>query len=485
MAQFYDTLLNEYVHKPWERWLWLDSLAENLLNYKMLSYDEVTQKKKLHFRDVNLKLASEYSGEDVYTTAKIFKIQQERQEVSKIFSDIEMPLMEVIKKIEINWVKIDQTRLNWIWKILEKQIAELASVIFEKANTEFNINSPKQVWEVLFDQLQLPKWKKTKTGWSVAADVLDELALDYPIAKDIVLYRHYSKIQSTYIKWILDLCDSNSLVHTNYNQAVTSTWRLSSTNPNLQNIPWGSGVAWEIRDAFVSWFTWWSIIAFDYSQVEIRILAILSQDKNLLDAFKHWRDIHAETGKFLFGSSEITSEQRKIAKSVNFWVIYWVSGFGLSRMIDAWVKESNEYIDAFYENYPDIRQYFDKTIKDAERKLFVETLYWRRRYIAWINAKNKMVKNAAIREALNMPVQGTAADIIKLSMIACQKYLIEHKMQTKLIMQVHDELVFDVFPWEEKKIEAEMKQIMENIMPSIEVDLLVDTGKWKSRFDAK
>jgi len=292
MAKFYDTLLAEYVKNPWVRWLALDKIAENEMDYSMISYDEVSDKKKTKFNDVELKKASIYSGEDVVITHKLFELQMKDVLVNGVLNDIDLPLMEVIKTIELNWVKINRDRLKEIWTILENEIQTLEKEIHEIAGVEFNIKSPKQVWEILFDTLDLPKWKKTKTWWSVNAEVLENLSAEYPIASKIIDFRHFSKIQSTYVNWLLDLTTlDNDLVHTNYNQAVTATGRLSSTNPNLQNIPSSSWIAWEIRSAFISRFEWGSIMALDYSQVEVRLLAIMSWDENLISAFQNNEDI--------------------------------------------------------------------------------------------------------------------------------------------------------------------------------------------------
>jgi len=495
MAQYYDTLLAEYVKNPWVRGLWLDKLAENKLDYEMVSYDVISDKKKLNFKDVELSKAAIYSAEDVVITHQLYTLQQEDELVNGVLNEIDIPLMQVLKNIEINGVKVDRNKLKEIGDTLAREIEVLQKEIIELAWVEFNIKSPKQVWEVLFDTLDLPKWKKTKTGWSVSADVLSNLAKQFPIAQKIIDFRHYSKLLSTYINGLLDLINSSSswkeevpqsgdggftdLVHTNYNQAVTATWRLSSTKPNLQNIPSSNWIAGEIRKAFVSRFDWWIIMALDYSQVEVRLLAIMSGDENLLSAFKSNEDIHEKTAQFL-GWAE-----RKIAKAVNFWVIYWISGFGLAKMIDITVSDWNVYIKKFYENYPKVREYFDKIISDCETKWYVETMHWRRRYIKWINDRNKMIKSWAEREAINMPIQWTSADIIKIAMIRVDNFLAKSDLKTKLIMQVHDELVFDVFPWEESTIEKEVKKIMESILTNSPITLKVDCEYWESWKDAK
>lgn len=480
MAKFYDTLLWEYIKDPGVRWLWLDKIALREFEYEMQSYDEITNKKEIGFEEVEIKAASIYSGEDVYMTAKIFKKQEEEKVTeNKVLLDIENPLVEVLKKVEIDGVKIDRDRLKGIGILLEKEIDILQKEIIHDAGVEFNISSPKQVGEILFDKLWLPKWKKTKTGYSVSAEVLNFLAIDFPIAQKIVDYRHYSKILSTYINGLTDLLDENDFLHTSYNQFIAATGRLSSTNPNLQNIPVSDGIAWEVRDAFISRFEKGTIIAFDYSQIEIRLLALMSGDENLTHAFENNIDIHENTRKL------IDTEERKIAKAVNFWVIYGISWFWLSKMINIPVKDAWEYINKFFDSYPKVKSYLESIIKNCEEKWYVETMFGRKRFVKWINDANKMIKKGAEREAINMPIQWSNADIIKIAMLQIAKLIEEKNIQSKLIMQVHDELVFDVFPWEEAILKKEVIKIMENIIDDKKVKLKVDIGEGKSWKETK
>lgn len=480
-AKFYDTLLWEYIKNPWIRWISLDKLSQKDFWYRMISFDEITSKNKINFKDVELKNAAIYSWEDVYITNKLYlKHIEEKTNENKVLNEIEIPLIHVLKKMEIDWVFIDDDRLKWIWTQLDNEITRLKKSIFDEVEEEFNIKSPKQVWDILFDKLSLPRWKKTKTWYSVWAEVLWDLAHDYPIAQKIVDYRHYTKLQSTYIDWLLNLIDDNWLVHTSYNAAVTTTGRLSSTNPNLQNIPSSDWIAWEIRDAFISRFDKWKIVALDYSQVEVRILAIMSWDKNLLDAFKNWLDIHHRTAEFIFPEKTITNNERKIAKWVNFWVIYWISSFWLSKMLWISMKDAKTYIDKFFESYPNVKIFLEDTIKFCEKNNYVETYFGRKRYINWINDLNRIVKWSAEREAINMPIQWTSADIIKIAMIKTDKFLEEKNLKSKMIMQVHDELVFDVYPWEEEIIKKEIKEIMQNVLLDKPIILKVDFWEWTS-----
>ena len=486
MARFYDTLLWEYIKNPWVRWLWLDKIAARDFDYEMISYDDITTKKKLNFYEVDLEEGAIYSGEDVYMTSKLFKRQKEEGILeNKVLKDIEIPLVSVLKDTEITGVKINRDILKWLDLLLAKEVEYLEKKIHNEAWEEFNIKSPKQVWEILFDKMWLPKGKKTKTGWSVSADVLWELSSQYEIAEDIVNYRHYTKIRSTYIDWLLDIADDNDLVHTSYNQSVTSTGRLSSTKPNLQNIPSSDGIAWDVRKAFVSRFKNWSLMAADYSQVEVRLLANMSSDKNLISAFNSWLDIHHKTAEFIFWKSEISNSERKIAKAVNFWVIYGISSFGLAKMINISIKEARIYIDRFYEWYPKVKIFLDETIKFCEDNWYVETLFGRKRYIAGINDSNRMIKSSAEREAINMPIQWTSADIIKIAMIRVSDFMKENNLKSLMIMQVHDELVFDVYPWEEQFLKENVLNIMQSVLTNSEVSLKVDAKIWKDWKETK
>ncbi|MCH2188924.1 DNA polymerase [Candidatus Gracilibacteria bacterium] len=486
MSQIYDTLLGEYIQNPGARGLGLDKIASRDMNYEMISYDDMTQKGRINFKDIPLKDAADYSAEDVYITAQIYKTQKEKNITNNsVLQEIENPLVSVLTDIELTGVYIDPYRLKGIGIQLEQEITRLQKEIHNQAGEEFNIQSPKQVGEVLFEKMNLPKGKKTKTGYSVSAEVLSDLAKQYPIAQNIVEYRHYSKLLSTYVEGILDILKANNLVHTSYNSAVTTTGRLSSTKPNLQNIPVTDGIAGEIRDAFISRFEEGKIMAIDYSQIEVRLLAIMSEDKNLLDAFKNNIDIHQRTGEFVFATTNISTTQRKIAKAINFGVIYGISGFGLSKMIDANVGECNNYIKAFYDNYPQVKTFYENLIEKAKKDGYVETLFHRKRYLPNLNDSNAIIANAAKREAINMPIQGSNADIIKKAMIQVYEYFKKEGLKSKMIMQVHDELVFDVFPGEEDILQKNITNIMENIIPNPPIPLKADVAIGKSWRDCK
>lgn len=491
MPKFYDTMLAEYVSNPGKK-VWLDSLAQRYFNYEMISYSEITQKKKLAFQDVDIKAAADYSWEDVYITHKLYKEQKDKKYRAEaiwwedndfsVLEDIEIPLMQVLSNMETRGIKINRDILKRIGTQLEQAIVDLEKEIHSLAEEEFNIKSPKQVWHILFEKLWYPSWKKTKTWYSVNAEVLEWLSKQYPIAEKIITYRHFSKLLSTYIEGLLDVVSENDTIHTNYNQTIASTWRLSSTNPNLQNIPSWEGIAGEIRSAFIPFSDSDTLVAFDYSQVEVRLLAIMSQDENLLSAFQQERDIHQVTAEFIFDKKDISSTERKFAKAVNFWVIYWISPFGLSKMIDVAQKEAKKYINSFYESYPKVRDFYEKTIKKCREKWYVETLFWRKRYIAWINDRNKMIQSWAEREAINMPIQWTSADIIKIAMIRIAKMLEDWNYKSTMLLQVHDELVFNILPEERGELLKKIPEIMENILENTPIPLKVDAAEgtnWK------
>lgn len=487
MNRFYDTLLAEYLKNPWQRGLSLDALALREWNYTMISYDEVTQGKKLNFQEVDLQKAAIYSWEDVYITWKLYQEQKKSlyltQESGKfILEEIEFPLMKVVSQMEITWIKIDRDKLKWLQSLLSEAISEKEKEIHQIAGVSFNINSPKQVGEILFETLWLPTGKKTKTGYSVNAEVLEDLSKNYPIAALIVEYRHYSKLLSTYVIGLLEVADENDRIHTNYNQTIAATGRLSSTDPNLQNIPVWDKIAGEIRAAFIPDTPDDYLVSFDYSQIEVRLLAYMSGDENLWNAFKQGRDIHQVTAEFIFWRKEISTLERKFAKAVNFWVIYGISPFWLSQMIGVSQKDAKNYIDAFYANYPGVKIFYETLLENARKNGYVETLFGRRRYIPALNDRNRMIAQGAEREAINMPIQWSNADIIKIAMIRIQNMLESGKFKSTMLLQVHDELVFNIVPEELEILSQKIPEIMEHIVPECSIPLKVErwVGKnWK------
>lgn len=486
MAKYYDTLIWEYILNPWRKWLSLEEIALNEFDLKQESFEDISKKWELNFDEISLKIAWDYASFDNVVIKKIYDSHKIDETDEKLLKEIDFPLVEVLADIENTWVKVDEKILSEIWEYLKIEIEKEKAEVFKLAWKEFNISSPKQVWEILFDDLWLPSAKKTKTGYSVDVEVLEWLSFKFPIAKHILNFRQYSKLLSTYIEWLSKIINKNThKIHTSYNQTVTTTWRLSSTNPNLQNIPSSSSwVSWEIRKAFVPFEKDDVIMSFDYSQIEVRLLAIMSEDDNLLNAFKNNLDIHKNTWKFIFDKDELTTDERRIAKAVNFWVIYWISPFWLSKMI--WISQADAkiYIEKFYETYPKVKEFFDKVILDCQQNWYVKTMFWRKRYIVWINDKNSMIQKAASREAINMPIQWTSADIIKIAMIKIYDFLNKNNLKSKMIMQVHDELVFNVKKDEIDLLKIKIPDIMENIIQS-SIPLTVWIWIWANWKDAK
>lgn len=465
----YDVLIWEYLKRPWENL----ELKNNMLLKDNYLFSQEDNKKEVI--------------DNLYSIDYFYNLDKNIWNDDYIL-DLENNLTEVLEKMEVLWVKIDSKKLIKIWEKLDLDIKKEENIIYEISQEKFNINSPKQVWVILFEKMWLPFSKKTKTWYSVDNEVLEELSIKFPIAKHINNYRQYSKLKSTYVNWFLDIIrEETSTVHTTYSQTIASTWRLSSINPNLQNIP--SSNTWTasmIREVFVPFDDESEILSIDYSQIEVRVLAILSGDQDLLWAFLSWVDIHSNTWYFLFGKDELSIEERRISKRVNFGVIYGISPFWLSKMIWIPQKESKEYITKFFEKYSWVWLFFDNIIKNCEKTWYVETVFWRKRYIKWINDSNEIIRKWATREAINMPIQGTRADIIKIAMIEIDKLLKNY--ETKMIMQVHDELVFNVKKNEKDILLPKIIEIMENIFittKKYDFKLKVDYAIWNNWKECK
>lgn len=389
--------------------------------------------------------------------------------------ELEFSLIGVLARMEVEGVAFDRDKLVDIWERIRTDIAKLETEIYDLIGERFNLNSPKQLQVILFEKLGIKPTKKNKTGYSVDNDVLEEIAKNYDIARLILEYRGLAKLSSTYVEWLMKSVGSDGRIHTTYDSLGAATGRMSSNDPNLQNIPTGDGYAREIRECFVP-SEWNTLLVADYSQIELRILAFLSQDASLLEAFEHGEDIHARTAFFLFGDKvgwdkktwKATGEQRRIAKSVNFGVIYGITGFWLAKTLDCSPWEAQEYVNAFYTKYPGVRSYYDKLLEDARSSWYVETYFGRRRYIPWLSDANKTMRAIAEREAMNMPVQGTAADIIKIAMVELDKRIRELWLQGKMILQVHDELVFDIPISEEEVFEKLVRETMEWVLKNDE-----------------
>ena len=492
-GEFFDTMLAHYLIDPDTRHN-MDYLAETYLNYTPVSITELIGNKgknQGNMRDVDVELVKEYASEDADITLQLknkFAPLLEETSTLELAQNVEFPLLKVLAEVERNGVKIDVDTLHQFSKEIERDVKVLEQQIYEKAGVTFNIASPKQLGEVLFDKLQLdPKAKKTKTGqYKTGEDVLLALANKSDIVQDILDFRQLQKLKSTYVDALPNLINPNTgLIHTSYNQAVAATGRLSSTNPNLQNIPIRTERGRGVRKAFISRNENWTLLSADYSQIELRIMAELSQDANMLEAFKQGLDIHKATAARVYSVSleEVTSDMRRNAKAVNFGIIYGQSAFGLSQNLGISRKEAAEIIDQYFTQYTGIRKYMGEVIEFAKENGYVETILKRRRYLRDINSANMTVRGFAERNAINAPIQGSAADLIKIAMINIQKDIAERGLEGKMIMQVHDELVFDV-PNHEIN---EFKSIIENRMKNaikMQVPIEIEIGEGKNWLEA-
>ncbi|WP_047788182.1 DNA polymerase I [Tenacibaculum mesophilum] len=486
-GKLFDTMIAHYLINPDMRHN-MDVLAETYLNYQPVSITELIGKKgknQLSMRQVELPKQTEYAVEDADITYQLkehFSKELESGNVTKLFNEVETPLVSVLTAMEIEGINLDTDFLKTLSKALSKDISQLEQNIYEQAGEEFNIASPKQLGPILFDKLKLvDKPKKTKTGqYSTAEDVLSYLAKDHQIVADILEYRQYKKLQSTYVDALPnEINPKTGRVHTVYAQAVAATGRLSSNNPNLQNIPIRTKRGQEVRKAFIPRNEDYVLLAADYSQIELRIIAALSEEETMIKAFQHGEDIHASTAAKVFNVpiEEVTREQRSNAKTVNFGIIYGVSAFGLSNQTDLSRKEAKELIDTYYATYPKLRNYISKQVDFAREHGYVETVLHRRRYLKDINSRNAIVRGAAERNAVNAPIQGSAADIIKLAMINIYKRFEQENFKSKMLLQVHDELVFDAHKDELDIIKPIIKQEMENAFKmSVPLDIEIDTG---------
>lgn len=466
----------------------MEVLAETYLNYSHISIVDLIGKKgknQLSMRDVSLEKLTEYAVEDADITFQLashFKKELTDAETLKLFNDIEIPLVKVLASMELEGIKLDTEFLKSLSTDLNSDIVSLETKIYEAAGETFNIASPKQLGVILFEKLKLvDKPKKTKTGqYSTAEDVLSYLAKDHEIIQHILEYRGLAKLKSTYVDALPEqVLESTGHIHTEYMQTVASTGRLSSTNPNLQNIPIRTERGRQVRKAFVPRNEEYTLLAADYSQIELRVIAAMSQEETMIEAFKNGEDIHASTASKVFNVplEEVTREQRGNAKTVNFGIIYGVSAFGLSNQTDLSRTEAKELIETYYETYPKLRKYMSSQVDFARDHGYVTTLSNRRRYLKDINSQNAIVRGSAERNAVNAPIQGSAADVIKIAMINIYNKLEEGGFKTKMLLQVHDELVFDVYNPELETMKVLIKEQMENAYTlSVPLDVEMDMG---------
>ncbi len=491
-GRLFDTMVAHYLIQPELRHN-LDILAETYLKYSTIKTEELIGKRgktQMSMRNVGIDLLRDYACEDSDITFQLKPLLQDELQKNgmlNLFYDIETPLIPVLADMEYTGVKIDVTALKSYAEELRTKIAETEKKIFNEAGMEFNISSPKQLSELLFDRLNISGGKKTHAKqYSTAEDVLEKLADKHPIIPLILEYRSLKKLSSTYVEALPQLVHPKTRhIHTSYNQTITSTGRLSSTNPNLQNIPVREEIGRKVRMAFVATETNGCILAADYSQIELRLMAHLSNDKSMVDAFKAEQDIHAATAARLFHVpvEQVSKEQRRKAKSANFGIIYGISSFGLAQNTGIKVTEAKEIIDNYFENFPGVKEYMDLSIKTARNCGYTETLCHRRRYLPDLQSVNSLARSSAERNAINAPIQGTAADIIKIAMIRIFNKMNELGLKSKMVMQVHDELVFDVAPNETEQLANLVKAEMEKAMP-LSVPLTAEVGIGNSWLEA-
>ncbi|HJT73249.1 MAG TPA: DNA polymerase I, partial [Chitinophaga sp.] len=483
----FDTMLAHYLIEPEGRRS-MDLLSAQYLQYEPVSIETLIGKKgkgQGNMRDVELEKIKDYAAEDADITLQLkekFAPLLPLKKVEKVFYEVENPLVKVLTDMEYEGIALDIQALSDYSRELETEIKRAEESVYTQAGVRFNLASPKQLGEVLFEKLLLdPKAKKTRTGqYATGEDVLQKLSNKHQIVEDILVFRELSKLKSTYVDALpLMLNKRTNRVHTSYNQAVAVTGRLSSNNPNLQNIPIRTDRGREVRKAFVARNEEFTLLSADYSQIELRIIAAISEDKHMMEAFQSGLDIHTATAAKVYGVdlADVTSDMRRNAKSVNFGIIYGVSAFGLSENLGIARGEAKTLIDNYFAQYPSIKEYMDKQVQFAQQNGYVETILGRKRWLKDINSSNAVVRGYAERNAINMPIQGTAADMIKLAMISIHKRLQQENLRSRMILQVHDELVFDVHKDEIELIKPLIQEGMRNALPlSVPVDVEIGTG---------
>jgi DNA polymerase-1 len=479
-----DTMLMSYVLNSTATRHGMDKLAMYYLNYETIKYGDVagTASKQISFSEVEIDTASNYAAEDADITLRLFnkleELLKEKPSQIKLLQELEYPLVHVLSRVEQNGAKIDKDKLKEHSKELSTKISDLTAQAYKISGEEFNLDSPKQLLEVLYEKLKLPVLKKTPKGQpSTNEETLQRLSEEYELPKIILQYRTLAKLKSTYTDSLIRIENpSSKRIHTSYQQAVTSTGRLSSTEPNLQNIPIKTAEGRRIREAFVPDKNN-ILISADYSQIELRIMAHLSKDKNLTNAFNKGLDVHAATAAEVFGVNleEVTQDQRRSAKAINFGLMYGMSAFGLTRQLDIPRAEAQKYLDTYFERYTGVKDYMANTKAQAKKDMFVETIMGRRLYLNEINAANGLRRQAAERAAINAPLQGSAADIIKKAMIDIDTFLNKEMPEVKMIMQVHDELIFETPKKNAEEVMSTMKDMMEKTV-KLDIPLIAEAA---------
>ncbi|TCW41931.1 DNA polymerase I [Thermohydrogenium kirishiense] len=490
-CKFYDTAIMTYLLNPSESNYDIGRVLKKYLKEDIPNIEDMLGKgkSKKSYDDIDKKLFIDYL---CATASKLSKLKDKlmsfikEMEMEELLNNVELPLVEVLKSMEVYGFTLDKDVLKDLSKEIGEKTDKIIKDIYDAAGYEFNINSTKQLSEFLFDKLNLPPIKKTKTGYSTDMEVLVELIPYNEIVGEIIEYRQLMKLKSTYIDGFMPIMDKDDKVHSTFKQTVAATGRISSTEPNLQNIPVRDEFGRRIRKAFISSFQGGYIVSADYSQIELRVLAHLSEDIKLIESFLNNEDIHLRTASEVFkiAPEEVTGEMRRRAKAVNFGIVYGISDYGLSRDLKISRKEAKEYIDNYFDRYKGVKNYIDSVVKFARENGYVTTILNRRRYIPEINSKNYNQRSFGERMAMNTPIQGSAADIIKMSMVKVYNELKSRSLKSKLILQIHDELIVDTFPDEVEIVKNLLKTIMENVI-KLRVPLVVDIGYGKNWYDAK
>lgn len=488
----FDSMIGQYLINPSQTDYSIHELAKEYFDIFIESEEELLGKgkKKKTFKSLDLRKRAEYFSKILDLTFMLenkIKGIIKSQGMEKLYYDVELPLVEVLASMEYLGFKIDMDIINELGKEFDDKINDLTIEIYDLAGREFNVNSPKQLGEVLFDELDLPVIKKTKTGYSTNVEVLDKLKDKHPIIDKILKYRQIVKLKSTYIDGLINLVDDETnRIHSSFNQTVTNTGRISSTEPNLQNIPVKTEEGRKIRKAFVPENENYVLVDGDYSQIELRVLAHISDDPKLKEAFYHNEDIHTKTASEVFEvkKEEVTPLMRSRAKAVNFGIVYGISDYGLSRDLNISRKEAKKYIDNYLRNYKKVKEYMENIIEIGKRDGYVETILNRRRYLPELKSRNYAVRSFGERVAMNTPIQGSAADIIKIAMVRVYKELKKRNMKSKLILQVHDELIIEAYKDEKEEVENILRQIMESSV-ELNVPLKVDIKMGESWYETK
>lgn len=485
---FYDTMIAHYLIEPDQRHK-LDYLSESYLKYKMVPIEKLIGKRgksQLSMRDVSIEKVSEYAGEDADVTLQVKNPifdEVKTQELQTLYDSIEEPLIDVLAAMEYEGVRVSGEFLNEYSKQLQGHIQDMERKIYKSAGTDFNIASPKQVGEILFDRLKIPyRWRKTATGqYSTNVDKLTELAAEHQIVEDILTFRMYSKLKSTYVDALPTMINEKTgRIHTNFNQARAATGRLSSEHPNLQNIPIKHEAGREIRKAFIPRDEDYILFAADYSQIELRLIAEISKDEGMMEAFLNDQDFHSATAAKIFEVpiEDVTPDQRRTAKTVNFSITYGAGATNLSRQLGIKRTEATQIIDQYFKQFPGLSRYMSDVVEGAKETGYVKTLMGRKRLLRDINSNSSLARSNAERIAINTPIQGTAADMIKIAMIRIYQAFEKEQFKSKMILQVHDELVFDVYKPELEKVKEIVEELMKNALPDIKVPIKIgmDTG---------